>query len=292
MRKLASIQKIATLAPIVGADKIELCLLDGLGWEIVVKRDEFKVGDLVVYCEVDCILPEKPEFEFLRERKFRIRTIRLKKQISQGIVFPLSVLPEKNRKAKVGDDLTEALGITKYDPQLQEEKQLNVSTKKSSKLTKFMMGFAWFRVVYFWFNKKDKGWPSWIIHTDETRIQSTISSLLGNAGKSFYITEKIDGCLHESTIINTNEGSLTIKEICEKKKKLLVDSFNESNEQVERKKIRGFSIKENNNNWFEIEAETGEKIILTGEHLVYLPELRCWRRVDKLDGNEKILLKK
>src|SRR5512137_1228115 len=91
-RKLASIQEITNLNPIDGADKIMVA--DVLGWKVVIaKADNFKIGDFVVYCEVDSILPERPEFEFLRERKFRIKTIKLRGQVSQGIVFPLSVLP-------------------------------------------------------------------------------------------------------------------------------------------------------------------------------------------------------
>lgn len=89
-RKLASIQVITDLSPIEGADRIETAQI--LGWQCVVKRGEFKVGDSVVYFEVDSVLPERNEFEFLRERKFRIKTIKLKKQISQGLVMPLSIL--------------------------------------------------------------------------------------------------------------------------------------------------------------------------------------------------------
>lgn len=90
MRKLASIQRIISLSAIEGADKIEKAVV--LGWNVVVKKGDFKVGDLCVYCEIDSILPDKPEFEFLRDRKFRIKTIKLKNQCSQGICFPLSIL--------------------------------------------------------------------------------------------------------------------------------------------------------------------------------------------------------
>lgn len=76
MRTLASIQRIDALEPIAGADQIEKAKI--LGWELVVKKNEFKVGDLCIYCEIDSVLPEKPEFEFLRPRKFRVKTIRLR----------------------------------------------------------------------------------------------------------------------------------------------------------------------------------------------------------------------
>ena len=73
-RKLASVQKIKAIAPIEGADAIEK--IEVLGWELVAKKGDFKVGDLCVYVEIDSILPDRPEFEFMRPRKFRVKTIK------------------------------------------------------------------------------------------------------------------------------------------------------------------------------------------------------------------------
>ena len=65
-RKLATVRKISNIQPIEGADKIELATIDG--WKVVVAKDvNHKVGDLIVYCEVDSFLPIKEEFEFLRK---------------------------------------------------------------------------------------------------------------------------------------------------------------------------------------------------------------------------------
>lgn len=99
-RKLATIRKILDLQPIEGADKIELVTIDG--WKVVVAKDVgHKVGDFVVYCEIDSFLPIKPEFEFLRKSSykkmgdqegFRLKSIRLKNTLSQGLVLPLSIL--------------------------------------------------------------------------------------------------------------------------------------------------------------------------------------------------------
>ena len=87
-RKLAHIEIIEDIKPIEGADKIEVAKI--LGWECVIaKKDNFKGGDMVVYIEVDSILPEKPEYEFLRDRKFRVKTIKLRGQISQGLLLPI-----------------------------------------------------------------------------------------------------------------------------------------------------------------------------------------------------------
>jgi RNA ligase (TIGR02306 family) len=89
-RKLATIEKILEIHSIEGADQIEKAVIRG--WNIVVKKDDFKEGDLCIYCEIDSLMPERPEFEFLRPRGFRIKTIRLRNQVSQGICFPLTIL--------------------------------------------------------------------------------------------------------------------------------------------------------------------------------------------------------
>lgn len=107
-RKLASIRVISEINPIPEADAIERATVDG--WNVVVKKGEFKPGDLCVYCEIDSFLPVKEEFEFLRKssyRKmsdgtegFRLKTIKLKGQISNGLLLPLSVL-EKMTSGKI-----------------------------------------------------------------------------------------------------------------------------------------------------------------------------------------------
>lgn len=87
MRKLATVRVIKNIEPIPDADKIVKLTVDG--WHVVAsKTDGFKIGDLVVYIEIDSVMPEKPEYEFLRSRKFRVRTIILRGQISQGLVLP------------------------------------------------------------------------------------------------------------------------------------------------------------------------------------------------------------
>jgi RNA ligase (TIGR02306 family) len=162
MRKLASIQRIKELHPIENADAIERATV--LGWQLVVKRGEFAVGDLCVYCEIDSLLPERPEFEFLKARGMRIRTVRLRGQISQGICFPLSILPEGTSIVEDAD-VTELLGIVKYDPPLPAN----------------LAGVA-------------KGlFPSFIPKTDETRVQVLQAQLDKYAGMKFFVTEKLDG---------------------------------------------------------------------------------------------------
>jgi len=162
LRKLASIQKIRALAPIEGADAIETAAV--LGWQLVVKKGEFQVGDLCVYCEIDSILPDKPEFEFLKPRGMRIKTIRLRGQISQGICFPLSVLPEGTPVVE-DTDVTEILGVVKWEMPV------------PASLAGLVKG----------------GFPSFMPKTDETRVQVLQHLLDALAGTSCYVAEKLDG---------------------------------------------------------------------------------------------------
>ena len=207
-RQLASVQRITEIRQIEGADKIQVAMMNGLGWECVVKKNEFFVGDLVVYIQIDSIVPECDEFEFLRVRKFRVRTIKLKGQVSQGLVVPLSILNGwtqdvsdgyfKTLKVvtdhKEGDDVTDLIGIKKYDPQAQEEQKLATEFKSKSKVLTFCMGFTVFRWIYFKLNHVDKGWPSWGVgKTDEERIQTCAKLFMNNMDKPWYITEKVDG---------------------------------------------------------------------------------------------------
>lgn len=189
-RKLATVQIISGITPIEGADKIEVAQV--LGWQCVIaKKDNFEFGDKVVYIEIDSIVPERKEFEFLRDRKFRVKTIKLRKQISQGLVVPLSILP--NRVWVEGDDVTEILGIKKYDTQIQEEADLNVVNHRS-KIMKYLMRFAIVRKIYLLLNRKEKGnWPQWIKKTDEERIQTCAKLLIDNFDKDWSISEKLDG---------------------------------------------------------------------------------------------------
>lgn len=198
MRKLATIRTISDIRPIPGADRIEVAQVDG--WECVIKKGEFQVGERIVYIEVDSIMPERPEFEFLRDRKFRVRTIKLRKQVSQGLVLPLSVLPDYPFGVSYdeGTDVTDVLGVKKYDPQAEQERLLLANadgcTKRHGKLFQFMMKFRWFR-KHFGPKPRKGGFPSWIVKTDEERVQNKTTMFENEKrnGTRFMVTEKIDG---------------------------------------------------------------------------------------------------
>jgi len=189
MRKLASIQKILGLEAIENADAIEKATV--LGWQLVVKKGEFQIGDLCVYIEIDSILPDKPEFEFLKARGMRIRTIRLRGQVSQGICFPLSILPPEIPLDE-DTDLTEILGVEKYE----------------MPIPAYLAG-------------KIKGkFPSFIPKTDETRIQILQPLLDKYAGEKCYITEKLDGSSATYFLRNDEFG------VCSRNLELLEDEEN------------------------------------------------------------------
>ncbi len=189
MRKLASIQKIRALEPIKDADAIEKATV--LGWQLVVKKNEFKVGDLCVYCEIDSLFPDKPEFEFLKPRGMRIRTIRLRGQISQGICFPLSILSSEF-EIEENIDCTDVLEITKYEPPIPA-----------------------------CLNGKVKGaFPSFIPKTDETRVQVLQGLLDVCKNEKCVVTEKLDGS-SVTYFINNNEFG-----VCSRNLELLEDTEN------------------------------------------------------------------
>lgn len=192
MRSLATVQTISKIEPIEGADRIELVTV--LGWHVVVKKGEFNVGDKCVYIEIDSLLPEKPEFEFLREKKFKIKTMKVRGVISQGICFPLSVVGLDESKYNVGDDVTEVIGVTKYDIGDDADLDSETSTKINSKLIKFLMRYKFFRKIFGKKKKKGDSFPTeYISKTDETRIQSMPWVLERDCGEYYYACEKIDG---------------------------------------------------------------------------------------------------
>lgn len=171
MRKLASIQEIIDVQPIESADAIESVSI--LGWNCVSKKGEFKIGDKCVYFEVDSFLPIDKRFEFLRAGSyknneymgegFRLKTQRFRGQLSQGLALPISILP--NGEYNIGEDVTELLGVKKWDvPEMATSAGTAIGNK-----------------------------PFGIYTTDEIRIQSIPEIIDIMKGKPYYISTKMDG---------------------------------------------------------------------------------------------------
>lgn len=159
---MASIKEILDISPIENADSIELATVDG--WQSVIKKGQFKPGDRVIFCEPDSLLPETPDFEFMRPKKFRIKTCRLRGVMSQGICFPLDILPPG--QYEINEDVSEILGITKYEPPIpiQLRGRVRCATNRLA-----------------------------VPKTDEMRVQNIPDVLERHKFKEFYITEKLDG---------------------------------------------------------------------------------------------------
>ena len=179
MNNLATIQKIREILSHNNADALEIAKV--LGWQVVVKKGEFKAGNLCVYVCIDSVVPETPEFEFLRNKHFRIKPIRLRGEESAGICFPLSILGDKvPRKpctdlspdgphfylVNEGDDVTNLLHVTHYEKPIPAE----------------LAGQA---VGMF---------PSFLIITDEDNLRTYPDALPELWGHPYYITHKDDGC--------------------------------------------------------------------------------------------------
>jgi len=175
-RKLASVRKISEILPIEGADAIELAIVGG--WKVVVAKNAgHKVNDMAIYCEVDSFLPIRDEFEFLRKSSykkmgdgegFRLRTIKLRGQVSQGLIIPLNELLKYGVSADdvyEGLDVSGVLGIVKYEPPIPAELAGKVKGR----------------------------FPSFIPKTDEERVQNLTNEYERWKDKTFYVTEKLDG---------------------------------------------------------------------------------------------------
>lgn len=176
MRKLASVQRVWKIEPIEEADRIELAHV--LGWQCVVNKGQIQPMDTAVYFEIDSFLPIRPEFEFMRASSyknsdimgegFRLKTMRFRGQLSQGLLLPLSIFPEIPADAEVGTDVTELLGVRKWEI---EERATTGGT---------VIGTL----------------PYDIPHTDETRVQAMPELIQAFSGLEYYISTKMDGSSH------------------------------------------------------------------------------------------------
>jgi RNA ligase (TIGR02306 family) len=172
MRSLVTIQRVKMLSPIPDSDFLETAHV--MGWQCVVKKGEFNVGDMGVYFEVDSFLPEELRYEFLRAssyrdnadngKGFRIRTVRMRGQLSQGLILPYALFPELEGYNE-GEDVTEKLQVKKwYIPETANPGGTIIGER-----------------------------PCGIPASDEIRIQSALELLEQLQGEAYYITTKMDG---------------------------------------------------------------------------------------------------
>ena len=188
MRKLASIRLIDDVLPIENADRLEQVAIGG--WRVVVAKGEFTKGDKVVYFEIDSALPaDDTRYEFLKERclrkwmcggrlvceVIRIKSIKLRGVVSQGIVMPLTAFPEIT-DTEVGADVTALLNVKHYDELADEYGRITGSARLAG-------------------NAKGNFPTHLVPKTDEERLQNLTEYFDGRfKGVPFEVTEKFDGC--------------------------------------------------------------------------------------------------
>ena len=219
MRKLASIRKIADIQPIKDADAIEVAVVDG--WKVVVKRGEYSIGDLAVYLEIDSWVPhelapfltknQEPR-EYNGVKGERLRTVKLRGQVSQGLLlnikdvlqfnfdmqrwiakpFGLIVMPDPDE----GSDLTEVLGIQKWEPEIPAQLQGQVRGLFPTSL---------------------------IPKTDQERIQNCFPEIQAKGDVTYEVTMKLDGT---SCTIFRWEGELRV---CSRNLELKINEENKDN---------------------------------------------------------------
>lgn len=240
MRKLASIQQIEDVQPIPEADKI--CKVKIKGWWCVTRVGEFKVGDYGVYHEIDSLLPVIDRYSFLEkgstlkttivdgvEKKgYRLKTIRLKGQISQGLILPLSSFPEITN-SHWGADLSELLNIYKYEAPIPVHLAGEVKG----------------------------GYPGYIPKTDEDRVQNCPELLEQYKGRRFYLTTKIDGTSSTYFKYDKEFG------VCGKNLE-----FKENNKVIFWNIANRYNLKEKLPDGYAIQAETAGEGIQCNRHLL------------------------
>lgn len=214
IRELAYVVKIDGIEPIEGKDRVEAAIVGG--WKVMVKKGEFRPGDLAVYFEIDSQVPEKEPFLFLAPKHFKIKTQKYGNFYSQGLVMPLAELGLKD--VKEGDFLTEKLGVT-YATAEDRKRKSNVNKYDKMRnahpklfkrpLVKWLFKSAiGKRLLYIFFRPKkdrEKYFPNkypYIKVTDEERVENMPYIL---EDKSEWVkTTKIDGT--SSTYIAERKG--------------------------------------------------------------------------------------
>ena len=181
-RKMATIRQINEINPINGADAIEVATIDG--WKVVIKKGEFKVNDYIVYCEIDSWIPNelapflskgKEPREYNGVKGERLRTVKLRGQVSQGLVLDRYTVLDKIGQIYVGQDVSELLNIQKYEPPI------------PACLAGLIKG----------------NFPSFIPKTDQERIQNLKKEFESYKDYKWEVTEKLDG---SSCTMYLNDG--------------------------------------------------------------------------------------
>ena len=242
-RELAYVVLIDGIEPIPGYDRVETAIVGG--WHVIVQKDQFKVGDPAIYFEIDSKVPaDNPAFAFLEKRKYKIKTLKMCKTISQGLLMHADDFgwvtgfdwpTDEERRSFIRDDefhyhysndesrfLTKKLGVTYAEEEDNQRKAPSVDKYKKmaqrhpnifkKPWARWLMKHEWGRKLMFFFfgKKKDKknGWPAWVTKTDEERVEN-MPWVLADKSSTWIATEKIDG---SSTTFTMRKGKLGKRE--------------------------------------------------------------------------------
>lgn len=204
-RALAYPVEIEEIKPIPNYDRVEHARVSG--WWVIVQKNQFEVGDKALYIEADSLVPSNDErFAFLEKKHYKVKTMKMCKVYSQGLLLPISEFPEIANK-EIHEDVTKLLNIRYY---IEEDNARKAKTNPNEKYNrmcarnpklakkpwfKWFMKRMWGRKLLFVFfgSKKDnpKKWPMWIKKTDEDRIENVMFML--DDKEPYVVTEKIDG---------------------------------------------------------------------------------------------------
>ena len=222
-RELAYVVKVDEIRPIPGRDRVECAVIGG--WTIMVRKSQFKPGDLGIYFEIDSQVPAKAPFEFLEAKHYKIKTQKYKTPDgqfwSQGLLMSADdfgwttgkdlhgdfIGEVPNKIYHEGDFLTQELGVTYADPADNKRKGASTVNKYqkmaqrhgklfSKQPYRWLMKHDWGKKLLFVFfgKKKDnRSWPEWVVKTDEERIQNLAHMIPELAKERWIATEKIDG---------------------------------------------------------------------------------------------------
>lgn len=252
MRKLAKIVKLDSVIPHPNADMLDISKWGG--WQSITKRNEFKSGDLVVACEIDSWIPSTiaPFLSKGKEPRIyngvlgeRLRTVKLRGQISQGLLLPIEKL----------DD-----GCIRLITSNMEQTGGRFTFTIDADLDQFLNIQKWERAIPAQLAGIMKGsFPSWIRKTDQER------------------------CCDENTLLETDIGIRTIKEVCDVKYSGKVKSYNHLTKEVEYKRILNWSIGiKKPDDWLILKLKSGKEIVVTKNHKIFLTPENCYREAQHI----------
>jgi len=279
--------KLGKVEPLPNSDFLQISTVMN-EYPVIFRTGDYKSGDLVAFLPYDTIVPSNETFAFLTPPPKKNKDGSIKQESPPVDQIPIKYRTIKSKQVrgtysegllmpcppgyKEGDSVVEYYGLTKrvYEEEVEDHPN-NFKTKSGS-------------------NDNEKNPKTFQLKKYDLEGMAKYGYTF-EEGENVLIQEKFEGCVDGSTILDSIEnGKISIKEIVENRLGIHVKSYNSDSNNVEFNKILEFSELPNNNDWYEIETEDGKTLKLTGNHMVYLPKLGCYRRADELSSNDDVLI--